>query len=204
MKFTGSKIYFKSQRKRICYGIFLLFIIGGIILGTVLVSSTDNLTEFQRLLFNHNIFKSKPKLSFMRQFLRGFSPMLMLLAVQLFAGYSAFGQVFTVLTLIYRGTACGISSAFIYLTLGIKGVLAVLVTILPFGAVSALILILGAREAVKQSNKIADYAFYGGVNCDESPDTKLYLLKFGILGIFSLLAAVADTVITYFLKDVFF
>lgn len=204
MKFTGSKIYFKSQRKRICYGIFLLFIIGGIILGTVLVSSADNLTEFQRLLFNHNIFKSKPKLSFMIQFLRSLSPVLMLLAVQFFSGYSAFGQVFTIITLVYRGAACGISSAFVYLTLGVKGVFAILVTVLPFGAVTALILILGAREALKQSNKIADYAFYEGRNGNEEPNTRLYLMRFGVLVIFAVVASAMDTVITYFLKDVFF
>lgn len=204
MKFSSSKIYFNSQKKRICYGIFLLFVICGIVSGTIFITSADNLKIFERLLFTHNIFKTKNALSFVLQFCRSFMPFWILLLIELFSGYSAFGQVFTVLTLVFRGMASGISAAFIYMNLGVKGFLAVLAFAVPFAAASAAVLIVGARESVRQSNNIADFAFYGNRAGDAPPDTKLYLLKFGVLSVFALLISLLDTVITYFFKDMFF
>lgn len=204
MKSSEKKFYFKSQKKSICYGVFLLLMLGGVILGTVLVSTADNLNFYRRLLFTHNIFKTKPDVSFVMQFFRSFLAVLMLLVLQFFSGYFAFGQVITMLSMVYRGVVSGISVAFIYIMLGVKGFFVVLVTAVPFAVLTAAVLILGARESIKQSGKIADYSFFGAKREADVPETKLYLLKFSLLAVFLLILSLADTIVIYFLGDVFF
>lgn len=198
MKFSEKKIYFKSRKKSVCYGLFLLLMLGGVVLGTVLISMADNLNYYHRLLFTHNILKTRTDISFLMQFLRSISAVLMLLVLQFFSGYFAFGQVITVFTLIYRGVTSGISVSLIYIMLGLKGIFAVLLTAVPYAVLTSAVLILGARESIKQSGIIADYSFYCGKRGDFSPEPKLYLLKFALLAFFLLCLSLADTIVIYF------
>ncbi len=203
MKITDRTRFTNSQKRRISFGIFLILILMGIIAGTIMVGATDNIQWLNRLFFTNNMFKRSDKLSFLGQLLRDIIPLYGALILQFFAGMFAFGQAFAVLTLIYRGAASGISAAFVYLVLGAKGFFAVLLTVLPFAASSAFLVILGARESIRLSGNIAKYSFLQGAE-STPPDIRLYSVKFGVLLILGLLFSIADTLITYFLNPVLF
>lgn len=203
MKITDRTSFTNSQKRRICLGMFLMLMLLGIIAGTIMVGTSENIQWLNRLLFTNNMFKSLDRLSFLEQLFKDLVPLYGVLILQFFAGMFAFGQAFAVLTLIYRGAASGISAAIIYLVLGAKGFLAVILTVFPFAVSSAFLVILGARESVKLSGNIAKYSFLqrGG---STPPDIRLYTLKFGILFIFGLVFSAADTLITYFLNPILF
>lgn len=203
MKFSDSKVYCVSQRKCVPHAVFLLLIFAGIISGTVFISTADNLSFFYRLLFTHNIFKTKTEISFLNLFFRNLLPLCFLLAVQFFSGYFAFGQVFAYFTAVYRGIASGISASFAYITLGSKGFFAVLITLIPFALTTAAVIILGARESVRQSHQVADFSFFGK-NEAAPPDLKLYLIKFAVLVVFAVVLSAADCIVTYFFEKIFF
>jgi len=130
--------------------------------------------------------------------------LLMLLMIQFFSGYFAFGQVIAGFTAVYRGMVSGISAAFVYLMLGVSGFFAVLITALPFAAASAAVLILGARESARLSRRIADYSFFGNQDGNNPPDGRLYMLKFAVLILLAFALSLADVLIAYFLGRIFF
>lgn len=197
MKFSGSNIYVPEKR-RVPPIVFMLVFFGGVMLSTVLISITDNINGFYRLLFTHNLYKTKVDISFIDLFLRNALPVAFLLVVQFFSGYFAFGQVFAYLTAVYRGMVTGISASFTYMVLGGKGFFAVLVSVIPFALATAVIVILGARETVRQSRQVAEFSFF--CNSDgTSPDMKLYLTKFVVLAAATVISSFADGLVTYFL-----
>ncbi len=197
MKFSDSNIYV-SQKKCVPPAVFMLIIFGGIILGSVLMCITDNPSGLYRLLFTHNLYKTKAGISFTDMFLRNLLPLLFLLAVQFFSGYFAFGQAFAYITAIYRGMVTGISASFTYMVFGGQGFFAVLVSVIPFALTTAAVIILGARETVRQSKQVAEFSFFGN-NESTPPDMKLYLIKFAVLVFAAALLSLADGLITYFL-----
>lgn len=203
MKITDATSFTNSQKRRISLGIFLILVFLGIIAGTIMVGTSENIQWLNKLFFTNNMFKSMDRLSFLGQLFRDILPLYAVLILQFFAGMFAFGQAFAIFTLIYRGAASGISAAIIYLVLGAKGFFAVMLTVIPFAASSAFLVILGARESVRLSGNIAKYSFFqsGG---SAPPDIKLYSLKFGILLLFGLLLSAADTLIAYFLDPILF
>lgn len=202
MKISDSKIYYSSQKKCIPSSVFLILTIFGVVAGSILLCTADKPDNFCRLLFTHNIYKTKTDISFWELFFRNLLPVLILLILQFFSGYFAFGQILSYLTVIYRGTACGISSAFAYIVYGIKGSVTILAAI-PFALISAAIIILGARETVRQAKVLADFSFFGNPDIS-APSSRLYMLKFGILILFALAISMADSIFIYFMGEIFF
>lgn len=203
MNFSDKTSLTKSQKRRISLRILLILMLIGIIIGTIIVGLSDNIKWLNRLMFNNNFYKSKSQLSIISQLFRNIMPLYAVLILQFFSGMFAFGQTLAVLTVVYRGIAAGISAAIVYLLLGIKGSLAILVTIFPFAALSAVLVILGARESIKLSGQLAKYFFFGG-SLESDSDIKQYSLKFGILLLFALLFSFADAIITYFFEPIIF
>lgn len=203
MKFSDSSSYCVSPPKKAPLAVFWLLVLCGIVCGAIFTGMTDNLDFFHRMLFTHNIFKTRTDISFLSLFFRSFLPMGFLLVLQFFSGHFAFGQVFAYFTAVYRGIASGISASFVYIMLGVKGFFAVLVMIVPFAAATAAVIILGAREAVRQSRQVADFSFFGK-NTNEPPDMKLYLVKYAVLVIFAVVLSLADSFLTCFLSGMFF
>jgi len=202
MKISDSKIYCSPQKKCIPLSVFLILTIFGVVAGSIWLCTSDNPNDFYRLLFTHNIYKTKTDISFGELFFRNLLPILMLLILQFFSGYFAFGQVLSYFTVIYRGTVCGISSAFAYTLHGISGAVTILAAI-PFAVISAAVVILGARETVRQSKVLADFSFFENPDIT-APSSRLYMLKFGILILFALAVSLADGVFIYFLGEIFF
>ncbi len=201
MRNTDRLDYLYEGRKKVSFFFLLFVIMAGVIAGTVLVCVKSGWDGLRSIYVNQNLYKPY-NLSLAAVFARSALPICAMLLVMFISGFCAFGQPIQMFFTAYRGFAVGVSSALTYLELGIKGFPAVLIMILPFAAVSSLIVIIGSREAMSFSGCFADFAFGRKTNEICRPDVRLYGIKFIILIAAALISAAADSVITYFLSSI--
>lgn len=201
MRNTDRLDYLYEGRKKVSFFFLLFVIMAGVIAGTVLVCVKSGWDGLRLIYVNQNLYKPY-NLSLAAVFARSALPICAMLLVMFISGFCAFGQPIQMFFTAYRGFAVGVSSALTYLELGIKGFPAVLIMILPFAAVSSLIVIIGSREAMSFSGCFADFAFGRKTNEICRPDVRLYGIKFIILIAAALISAAADSVITYFLSSI--
>lgn len=201
MRNTDRLDYLYEGRKKVSFFFLLFVIMAGVIAGTVLVCVKSGWDGLRSIYVNQNLYKPY-NLSLAAVFARSALPICAMLLVMFISGFCAFGQPIQMFFTAYRGFAVGVSSALTYLELGIKGFPAVLIMILPFAAVSSLIVIIGSREAMSFSGCFADFAFGRKTNEICRPDVRLYGIKFIILIAAALISAAADSVITYFLFSI--
>lgn len=202
MKISDKTNFTGTQRRKLSLGLLLLLMSGGIVAGTVTVCSAENLNAVNTSVFTQNLLKTTEEKTIIQIYLNSFMPLAAALIVQYLCGFSALGQPLTIAGIIYRGVSTGISASIFYLMLGIKGFLAILIMLFPFAAVSSMILILGARESIKFSNMFMSYALNKHVEDDRHSGIKLFTVKFIVLIVLSLLAAAADSLITYFFMGI--
>ncbi len=182
-----------SQKRK--YGTIALMIVflAGILIGTLLVCmGKDRLFTAENAVFRCFIKDCSAK-TVIEVFCVAFKPMLMLLTLQFLLGFFAVGQPIAVVTVALKGVVSGISASAIYLEYGAKGAIVNLLTLLPYVILSSFIIITGARESFRFSDRFLCYAF--GANCDSRPEVKLYCLRFIVLIIFSVAVSAADSVI---------
>lgn len=191
-----------TQRRKLSLGLLFLLMSGGVVAGTVMVCAADSPDTLNRGLFTQNLLKTPEIKTVIQIYLNAFLPLGTALLVQYLCGFSALGQILTAAGIVYRGVSTGIAASLFYMMLGIKGVAAILIMLFPFAAASAAILILGARESIKFSNLFMNFAFGKHDDEDRHPEIKLYTVKFVVLIIFSIVAAAADSVITYFFTEI--
>lgn len=115
-----------------------------------------------------------------------------------FFGASAVGQPFGISLLIYRGIGIGISTSSMYISMGSAAIIPVTVTVLPKAAAFSLITALSVRENVHNSCLIFSRCFGKGEQSPVKGGLKLWLIKYFVLIILSLIISSADGVI-YFL-----
>ena len=200
MRSIGRTSFSISDSRRKSLIVLTAFSMLGIILGTVIVLMENDLKRLFMLRVTQNMIKGVSELSFIKQLMRTFLPVALILIIQFFSGYFAFGQPFAVMTVTARGAACGMAAALTYLSMGIKGIFTVMFMILPFSLMSIAIVILGAREAAGMAWKIAKFSFFREEQA--SPERKLYLIKFAVLLIFSVIISLFDTVMYSILGDI--
>ena len=92
----------------------------------------------------------------------------------------------------------------IYISLGLKAVIPVAVTILPKLVAVSVIFVLSARESLRLSSKIFSFLFLSVNDEDIINYIKLYFIKFAILTVFIIVTAVAESAINYFFIDLFY
>lgn len=183
------------KKRKIFFGILTFFMFAGIAAGTIFVISDPDKCYVTKPIFSQNLIK-KSGMSFVGLFSNSFFSIELILIFQMLCGFFAVGQPLCVFTLFHRGAAGGISAALIYETYGIKGVLIILIMLLPTLVVNMYILVLGARESIKFSNILGNYAF--GSRNEAKADIKLYSIKFIVLTFFALICSAADSLLTYF------
>lgn len=202
MKISDKTNLTGTQRRKLSLGLLLLLMSGGIIAGTIAVCSADSLDAVNKSALTQNLLKTSEIKTIFQIYLNAFVPLAAALILQYICGFSALGQPLTIAGIIYRGVSTGISASIFYLMLGIKGFLAILIMLFPFAAVSSVILILGGRESIKFSNMFMNFALNKNVEEDKRFGIKLYTVKFIVLIVLSLIAAAADSIITYFFTGI--
>lgn len=195
MKITATADMTVSEKRKFFISILMLFMFSGIIVGTLFVIKDEESRFIVSGLINQHLIKNTVERSLIKVFTDSFLPLLFSLLIQVLCGLFAMGQPLSLLTLFHRGIAGGISAALIYINYGLKGFFIILIMLLPVLLFSMFILVLGARESIKSSNKILCFAF--GKENAQKVEIKLYIIKFIVLTVFALLCSVMDSALTY-------
>lgn len=113
----------------------------------------------------------------------------------LLSGLSAVGQPVSLIQPLYLGFGIGVSAALEYSSGGIDSLPEVFFLLLPKAIMSAVIVYLSVREALRSSCNILRAAVSGDI--PERPGLKLYFLRFGVLAALCIIAAAADSLLSY-------
>ena len=97
----------------------------------------------------------------------------------------------------FQGMGIGLSTAYLYSSKGINGIIFCLVLIAPTTIISTLTLLLGSKESIRFSNRILKTLFPQKFNQNMQGELKLYLKRFSALTIFQLVSACTDTICTF-------
>lgn len=188
-----------SQKRRLFIGILMFFMISGIIAGTILVIIDTEKNYIIKPFFNQYLIKNNIRKTFLSIFSASFLPLELILIFQMVSGFFAIGQPLCAFTLFHRGIAGGISAALIYISYGMKGFFIILIMLLPVLFFNMYILVLGARESIKFSNRLV--CFLIGKNVQKNTEIRFYFLKFMVLTFFVIICSALESILTYFFTD---
>lgn len=97
----------------------------------------------------------------------------------------------------FRGFGVGVSAASMYISGGVQALPAVLVLLVPKAAAVSAVSLLAVRELFRSSVMLGRFFLHG--ESDRSRDTaRLYLIKYGVLLLISLIISAADAAMNYF------
>ena len=129
-------------------------------------------------------------------------PLLVLYCGILLSGFSACGQPCALVLLLSRGTACGLAVGACFAAYPMRDALAVTgCLILPFAAVSLLLLCYAARDALRLSQMLTGYLLHGTAETDVLEKQRKIITGMQILLLLILLAAAMQTVLIWQLHD---
>lgn len=126
-------------------------------------------------------------------FIRSFLSEAVFLAAFFLSGTSAIGQPLTAALLIYRGVGTGAAAAAEYCREGIGALSTVALLIVPLGAAYVLISLIAAREALRSSVRLLHILFGGSAPERSGSEGSLYVIRFIVLTVITLIAAAAET-----------
>lgn len=176
-------------------GVFLIGELFGVI---IFCKSNTGIISAQG--FIGNFFFNRLESTFLQTVIDSFSGNFILVILCAVLGSGAFFQPIEIIIPAFKGVGVGILLAEVYYSSGLKGIICSILLIVPYSAVSALIVSVAAREAVYMSNTVAQCIFKG--NNYDKIDFDLYLTKYVILLALLAAAALADSLITYLSADI--
>ena len=138
-------------------------------------------------------FELRAESSFSDSFAGSLAAVMLYVAICFFAGTSSAGSVCGYLLCLFKGMGAGFLSAEIFRS-GLASVnLQAALNVLPFEAVSTAAVIFAARENIRMSRLISEKAFGNkNIGADSSDCLRLYLMKFGVITILAVGAALID------------
>lgn len=174
--------------------IMLIFIVIGIIVGTVFYVKCPEISE----TFGHFI-KTPDKRSILTVFGEAFTDTFILIVLLMLMGFGSIFQPFEIATLLYRGFALGVSFSYTYSLYAVKGFFICVLMILPHALITSVLLVLAVRESMRMSTSIAVFSFKGDSEIIKRPDVHMYIIKFTVLAVLLVVSSVIDCFITYLL-----
>lgn len=199
MKNKGTNYSEEDLRRTRVIALLFAVISAGVLFGTMIFRESSDRDFWKSDALCQGLIKLSSSQSVTDVFIRSVSWTVMPLAVLFLTGFCCVSQPAEMLLLFLRGNAIGISVSYMYSLPGLKGAAAAVLMILPHAAVTSVILVFAAREALRCSNI---YLFYfAGKETDNPPQLNLYLLRFAVLAAASVLSSAADSLITFLLTD---
>lgn len=201
---SRKKTCFSVRLKRIHFikVIVVLFLIG-MVYGALLVGLGQAQTQEQLSFLTEQFIGKRAEQSIMYTFIGSFNSSAVLLLALFVLGFCAVGQPVALFLPVFHGLGLGISMAYLYSTQGFQGILFTLILILPSAAISTIALFLGTRESVRFSNSIFRMLFPEKYEVPQQSGLKLYLIRFGVLLLFDVAAAMVDSVCTFLFAGFF-
>jgi hypothetical protein len=134
---------------------------------------------------------------FLTRVVSSFTPAILFLLVTFLLGFDSILSFAIPFVLIYRGLGVGTALAAIYAGMGVRGIGAAALLVIPFAVFSGLVLIVACREAMRMS--LAIFRVSASATGQYAPvDYGLYISKFILLAALMLTAAFADGFVTVF------
>ncbi len=175
--------------------IVLFSLILGIIFGTLKLDNSEALKSFfaEQL---ENFFSLRNDARFNKILISSFLQSLAVLFLMFLLGASLFGVVTVPVAMFIKGFLEGGMSAFLYSQYGLKGIAFNAVILIPATVAFLIVLLIASRESIKFSFKFSSLTLSKTLPKNLSVDFKDYSIKFLILTILTLAAALLDAIIT--------
>lgn len=185
-----------QYKKQISLFTLLLFFVLGMMYGVLLLrSQTDVYTYLQ--FWTGEYTQSLQERSLLQNFWAAFSSIFLFLFAAYLLGFSSIGQPCILLIPLFRGLGLGSFMGYLYVEKGIAGIGYSILILLPYSLLALVTIVIGCREALRLSASLFRSALLGTGTPIGISALKLYHIKFLILCLFLLTAAVLNTICVF-------
>ena len=141
------------------YILMAAFLLIGMVVGALLAQNPDHVTQngISSIITGYSVERSSQ--SFGATFLSSMQSVLPFFLIVLLSGVFALGALLVPLTLLFRGLGIGLAAGYLYSVYGFQGFFYSLLMVLPQAFMSAVLLIVLARDAIHLSAKLAALFF---------------------------------------------
>ncbi len=182
------------SRNKLLISLSVVYVIG-IFLGAVFLKNSNavfnvallNFKEFLALRLNKGIFDI---------FLSSFVSVLPVALVIFLCGTSLIGIVLTFFSLAYCGMSYGITAAFLYSNYALNGIAFNSLILIPYTLFAAIGYLLSGKEAFIFSLRLAKLTMPKGQSANVYSDFKNYCIKFALIILIFIGAALTDAILT--------
>ena len=189
-----NKIVYTADKRRGSIFLLSLLVIVGIAAGTAFAASGSRLSPWWVHQYFSPVFSGNTAAEVFRN---TFLSSAVFITAAFLGGLSAAGAPIGAGLAFYRGFGIGASAAGMYLSLGGAALPGVLVLLLPKAVAVSAVSLLAVRELFRSSGILLRYFVLGETDLRKG-SAKLYLLKYGVLLLLSLLISGADAAMNYF------
>ena len=192
MPMKNVSIYNGQVEKRTSLLLFAAVMIAGIIIGSVLRNTacfSKNTSSVLDIFTQNRTWLSQVKDTFVC--------LLLFAAGAFIVGSSVIGQPLAYGLLLYSGIYIGLITASAYQLYGKEAIFQVLTTVLPRAFSLIAVVILSVKEALRSSSYLFSFYLNGDVRENKRISLKLYLLRFLVIIILSLILSAASGVFFY-------
>ena len=176
--------------------LFVLFVLG-MIYGAALIGLNQDEALSQLGGVMQRFINKRAEQSIIITLISSFSSSMVLIIVLFLTGFFSIGQPVAFFIPIFQGLGVGLSTAYLYSSKGVGGVLFCLLLIAPSAFISTFALLLGSRESIRFSNKNLKTLFPRKFNQNMQGELQLYLKRFAALTFFQTISAIVDSVCTF-------
>lgn len=185
-----------QYKKRISLLILLLCFIVGMMYGVLLLRSQTDVYSHLRF-WTTEYTQSLQDQSLLQNFFSSFSSMFLFLLAAYLLGFSSIGQPCILLIPLFRGLGLGAFMGYLYVEQGMAGIGYSILILLPYSLITLAAILIGCREALRLSTALFRNVLLGTGAPIGIGVLKLYHIKFLILCLFVLTAAVLNTICVF-------
>lgn len=191
------KLKFKKLNIAEILFLFVLFsFVIGYIIGVIISANTEGaLFNISKNMLQQSI-TNKSTFGFIKYSIKSFLSFLPYILCAYFAGTSAFGCVIIPIICVTRGVFNGILISYIYSAYNLAGVGYAAFILAPYFVFSAFILVLACRESLSYSEIMLKNTLPKGTSINFFNNYKLYTIRYLIMILLCILAALLDATLT--------
>lgn len=191
----------QAIRENRAFSLLSLVLLVGMVLGSLYARSADA-SVLQRLdfLFAGN-WEARQTQPFLMVFSAAFASSFLFIFACFLCGLSMWGAFFIPVILTFRGFGLGLTSGYLYVSFGWKGILYNLAVILPGAFFCCLAILFAAGEGIRYSRMLAAQNTHSASTA--TVPVSRYFLRFGTILAWACAAAVLDTLLSAFFGGCF-
>lgn len=183
-----------NNGKKLTTALLLALVFCGIVFGVYLVWQHPNWELLHNKYISQGFIVESTSKTLLQVFLNAFSWTCYSLLIVYLSGYSAIGHPISLMLMLLRGIALGISMCMLYLDYRLKGILIFISLVMVHAVASTVVLAFATITSITQSTKIA-CTILG--RSSDMIFLKRYNMRFLLYAIVVLISSIVDTILTY-------